>query len=305
MRFLVKLFLLILLNLSAFNVFAGGGASPPCAATGSANDPITFPIDNTLSPPTQNCYTTPDVYRINLYEIGLCNNISLSPTQLPDTNNTTNCTKLFYSANPVSMDITSALTPTAIADGFVNPVSGSYSFGYVKMTNRISSQLTKTFTSPYVGDNNLQSGFTCWTINNEYENGTMKRTTDCGSSANPGFLIRKVTNVTCGYGDGAPYFCDNGTGKSKVYVAFKGTPDILKAYPDWHGDVVALDTANGTADELIVFYNFANPIQVTQSSTLTVLFDITNTDKLQYSSDGTPGHIGVKEGTFDLKFVTQ
>ncbi len=293
-RIIATLLFFIAISLG-FNAKAGSDG-PPCTNTGSST---TDRIDLSGG----NCMTTPDVYKIAIYEVGLCNNIDpTNPTTLPATDSS--CTKLFYSPTPVYTEITNSLDGANLSGGTITmPSVGSYNFAYIKIANTISTKLTKYLSnpSPAYGDNN-GSGSICWTIDSSYQNHTDHVTVDCGSNPAPDFVNRIMTNFECGNG---PYYCNTGTQSGGAttyqvmfYVTNNGTlPTYSGTWDSGHMDVNTLSATN----QIYAFFALDTPINVTaNTSTANILFLVSNSVKIK-ERYGT-SIIEIKNAPFGIKF---
>jgi hypothetical protein len=167
-----------------------------CTGAGSSADEIT----TTLSVGTPECLTEPDIYKIKIYEMGVC---ATAPTL---TNLATACTPISTIANGGLITVANGVN-SAIPGTFTRPDNGTYAYGYVIMAPEFRITSTKTFNTTYRGLS-ANTGTTCWTLagttrdsltTTAYDgSGTLvamdaeKRTTylaDCGSTPAPGETI--------------------------------------------------------------------------------------------------------------------
>ena len=141
-------------NISTLFVFLLLGAwfnvsnADECNAAGTVSAPITA---------TASCATEPDIYKIKVYEMGLC---TTAPTLA---NMATACTSV--SKIPAGGLITVANgTNSAIPGTFTRPDNGSYSHGYIVIASEFRITATKTFVNGLIGQSHPTSGTTCWTL---------------------------------------------------------------------------------------------------------------------------------------------
>ena len=185
------LFVFLLLG-TWFNV---ANAAVACTGAGSSTDEIT----TALSVGTPECLTEPDIYKIKIYEMGVC---ATAPNLA---NLATACTAVSTIANGGLITVANGVN-SAIPGAFTRPDNGTYAYGYLIMAPEFRITSTKTFNTSYKGL--TSAGTTCWTLagttrdsltTTAYDgSGTLVkmnaavRTTylaDCGSTPAPGETI--------------------------------------------------------------------------------------------------------------------
>ena len=123
-----------------------------CTGAGSSADEIT----TTLSVGTPECLTEPDIYKIKIYEMGVC---ATAPTLA---NLATACTPISTIANGGLITVANGVN-SAIPGTFTRPDNGTYAYGYVIMAPEFRITSTKTFDTTYRGLS-ANTGTTCWTL---------------------------------------------------------------------------------------------------------------------------------------------
>ena len=263
--------LFALLFLGAWSNLANAAA---CTGTGTTASPIT---------PSE-CQTEPDIYKIKMYEIGLC---KTAPTLA---NLATAC----KSVSKISAGglITVAVgTDSTIPGTFTRPDNGSYNHGYVIMAPEFRLTSTKTFSSNLKGKSNT-AGDTCWTLSGQTRdsnastayNGVAStviagRSTwlaDCGTAASA--APAETTIVQDAFG-GATI---EGAGDATVEATVDGT--VVTAHLT-DSTLAADATTSAAVTRLVGFVKFATTVVITDASSIF-------TSKFRTTQGTTLGHSG-------------
>jgi hypothetical protein len=124
-------------------------AAAACEGTGTVASPITD------TGAALECMSEPDIYRIKVYEMGLC---TIKPTL---TNMSTACNAI--STITAGGLITVARGVETVVPGtFVRPINGTYNYGYLILAPEFRITATKTFTTTFTGK--ASTGTTCWSL---------------------------------------------------------------------------------------------------------------------------------------------
>ena len=152
-------------------------------------------VDYTANSATTDCGITPDIYKLNLYKMGLC-------TADPDLNDLTSCQMFFESAAGIELDIQAGVSATLpIPEFYIEP--GTYPFLYVQLSSKLGMKWSGIFSNDVDGSSGDGNGGTyCWTSNagmrasNSPDNGAAF-TTAHGTS-----LASNVKTMDCGTEEG-------------------------------------------------------------------------------------------------------
>jgi len=254
--------LFIFLLLGAWTNFANADDGPvACTGSGTAASPITDTGD------ALSCLTEPDIYKVKMYEMGLC---TAAPTLA---NMATACTSV--SKIPAGGLVTVANgVNSAIPGTFTRPNNGTYAYGYMILAPEFRITATKTFAANKTGKGG--EGKTCWTLAGTFrdsgseasydgggaltkieagENDTWMATCGSAAAAAPGESV----TVQDSFGGG-----DIGVnGDASVSMVVDGAT-VAAHLTD--SDLV-LATASANVTRLVSFVTFATPATVTDDST--------------------------------------
>jgi len=252
-KYLIKFFLIFL---SIIN-FANADA-PLCETINSVTPP------NTL----ETCRVDADALQINLYEVGLCgasNNFNPSVYDsdvLQNQINTSNCTKIWNGGSSGVTQIINSLSVTGVNGGnSVIPASGTYLYGYVKLTNALGLQINKQFSTDVYGSLSGLGRY-CWTINSQFVKDKLRdiETTDTTPSgicsnlrpanSDLGFATQKMLSFNDGKADNPDYVDTTIQGAHKLYVYL--TPQFNPS----------VGVAGFHPTEFLAFFTLTNPIIV-------------------------------------------
>ena len=144
------------------------------------------------------CYITPDVYKITVYEMGLCTSDPLATTTV-DGNGDVNtdyaidestCSATFINESGVQIDLAGGASQSLTGGSNVRPPTGSYGHAYIKIKNVFGLKGSYTVDgTPYYSKGVIQSGVengVSDTDENNYEEWEEKLVDfDKGSSCEP------------------------------------------------------------------------------------------------------------------------
>jgi len=125
-----------------------------------------------FTPPTSGtlCTGEPQVYKIKVMKMGLCNGIDPSGNNpLPDI--AANCVETFNSgASSISVTVKNG-TSSPIAGGtLTKPANGTYNYGYLIMEPEIAIKVSQSFSTPvYYQPGTSNSGDKCWTTGQTFD----------------------------------------------------------------------------------------------------------------------------------------
>ena len=126
--------------------------SVPTEGTNTA-ECSTSTITSVASP----CVTTPEYYRIWIYEMGFCNNVAGMNADTGRSSSSLywrdNCVKTYDAGGtPTELIIENNISSGIIESNIVNPPNGSYTHGYVLLDNRLDIKTYKSFQLGEAGD---------------------------------------------------------------------------------------------------------------------------------------------------------
>lgn len=219
------------------------------------------PITNTSSI----CSAIPDVYRMHIYKMGLCNDIQseLDSGTVPDIN--TKCVTTFDSgSSSVSIDIRDNISDPVSGGTVTPPPNNLYRYGYVLIENRADIKAVKTFATPKNGQSS-GSGLVCWTIRATAYSQVSDPTTKCGDELE-----------TSSYGFVSSYWDNLEADQNATPVFFspytEGNLDPTYAYL-MNGEIIA--SSISSVNRMLGFARFITPKTVDDStSTMEVLFRV-------------------------------
>jgi len=264
--------LFALLFLGAWSNLANAAA---CTGTGTTASPIT-PSD---------CQTEPDIYKIKVYEVGLC-------TTTPTLANRATACKSVSKISAGGLITVAKGTDATIPGTFTRPDNGSYTHGYVIMAPEFRLTATKTFSSNLSGQSGT-AGDTCWTLSGQTRDsnastayngvastvlaGSSTWLADCGTAASA--APAETTIVQDAFGGDAI----EATGDPTAEATVDGT--VVKAHLT--DDTMAANaTTSAAVTRLVGFVTFATPVVITDAtSTFTASFRTTQGSTL--GKDGT------------------
>lgn len=235
------------------------------------NDTLAAPLDisacdgNPITNTSGICSSMPDVYRMHIYKMGLCNDIQseLDSGTVPDIN--TKCVTTFDSgSSSVSVDVRDNISDPVSGGSVTAPPNNLYRYGYVLIENRADIKAVKTFASSKNGQNG-GSGLVCWTITATSNSQVSDPTTKCGDQLD-------ITS----YGFVSSYWDNLEADPNATPVFFspytEGNLDPTYAYL-MNGEVIA--SSISSVNRMLGFARFITPKIVDDStSTMEVLFRV-------------------------------
>jgi hypothetical protein len=120
---------------------------------------------------SSDCYTSPDTYRITLYEMGLCQNIDEQTPTLPDI--ATYCQTTYSNSSGADIVVENNVSSPISGGTNTRPSNGTYTHGYIKVEAKLTMVSDLTFSTSKTGASG-GNGTICWTSSG---NGTT-----CGTS---------------------------------------------------------------------------------------------------------------------------
>jgi len=264
MRFLlVVLFILI-----------SGKAFAACTETSNV---MTFPSGTS-------CTSEPDYYAVTIYEMGLCSAAPTAPTSSSAMVGST-CTVIYQNAGGQLVSVQNGVTGSLSNNELTTtPANGSYSHGYIRMSNDILVKVNQEFGSSLSGDDTSTSGVYCATKAVTYKNdGTSgTQTSVCNSTApTAGTLTSKMVDFSGASAAGC-FAVDASTCGGALSV--KG--GTLSAYLLDSSQYLA--TATGSVTALLGIQQFTTAVTIAETSTgMDVAFKVS--EGMTVSDNGSGG----------------
>ncbi len=107
------------------------------------------------------CTTTPNLYKVYIYKMGLCNNID-GTSVATATNYLNNCVTTFDAgSNPAEVFVRNNVSDPVTNGSITKPPNGSYTHGYVLIKGQVDIKSSVQFTSAVTAGGG--SGNVCWT----------------------------------------------------------------------------------------------------------------------------------------------
>jgi len=244
--------LFIFLLLGTWTNLASAGA---CTGVGTAASPIT----------AAECETEPDIYKIKVYEMGLC---ATTPTLA---NMATACTSVTKISEGGLVTVANGVN-SVVPGTFVRPDNGTYAYGYMVIAPEFRITATKTFGSSVTGQ--AGAGTTCWTLAGSFRDSGATTTYDgstptaitaatrgsylaeCGLAAN----AAPAETVTVQDAFGGSDINDEGLATASATV------DGATVVAHLTDSNLALATKSADVAKLVGFVTFATPVTVTDDS---------------------------------------
>jgi len=243
MRYLIFV-LSLLLSSQAFAV---------CTETSNV---MTFPSGSS-------CNAEPDYYAVTIYEMGLCSTAPTAPTSSTAMGETS-CTIVYQNASGQLVSVQNGVTGSLANNQLtVTPANGSYTHGYMRMSNDILVKVNQEFTASLSGDDTSTSGVYCATKSVTYKNdGTSgTQTSVCNSTApTAGTLTSRMVDFSGASASGC-FAVDASTCGGALTV----TGGTLSAYLLDSSEFLATSTAS--VSNLLGIQAFTTPVVITEEST--------------------------------------
>ena len=163
--------LTILLGLFLVSAFFTTGANAACVvntdgaiitpasnASEKISDDVTLfdedgVVEYVAGDPTNNCFVTPDTYKLKFYKVGVC-------TADPDLNDLTSCQMFFESAAGIEVDVQAGISATFDIPEFTIK-EGSYPYLYVQISSKLGMRWQASMSNDVTGATG--TGTHCWT----------------------------------------------------------------------------------------------------------------------------------------------
>ena len=259
-----------------------------CTAYEDANGTLDF---ISLLPDLSNfedCEVAPDVYQIELYDVGFCTSAPNAPTtEAGFEASAENCASLFANSSGETLDLAVGVSLNMSSD--INIPNGTYTHGYVVMKNSFGIKATKTFTDPNLirTTNGSSSGNICWSASDPVQGSSYYKTDQDSSD-----FASSYSFVECGATPGtAEIITDNmdafevieGVG---TYTASANvTGGEITAYLTQSTNGLRLVNAVKTADRIVAFLAWTSPVTISdQTSSIDLQFNVSKGSSLQVLS---------------------
>jgi hypothetical protein len=226
----------------------------------------------------EECEVAPDVYQIELYDVGFCTSAPTAPTIGSGFDaSAENCTSLFANSSGETIDLAVGVSLNMSPD--INIPNGTYTHGYVVMKNSFGIKATKTF-----ADSNLisasdgsSSGNICWSASNS-SNESSYYSTDFDSE----IFARANSFVECGNTAGtAEIITDNldafevNDGVGTYTASANVTGGVISAYLTQSTNGLTLVNAIKTADRIVAFVAWTSSVTISdQTSSIDLQFNV-------------------------------
>jgi len=257
------------------------------AACTETSDVMTFPS-------ASHCYSEPDYYGVTIYEMGLCSSAPTAPTSSAAMV-ASSCTIIYQNTSGQLVSVQNGVTGSLSNNQLTTtPANGSYTHGYIRMSNDILIKVNQEFSSSLSGDDTSTSGVHCATKTVTYKNdGTSgTQTSVCDASApTAGTLTSRLVDFSGTQGFGC-FAVDASTCGGALSV----TGGTLSAYLLDSSEYLATTTGSITA--LLGIQEFSSPINITEDSTgMNVAFKVSEGMTV---SDNGGGGVQFDSGPFSV-----
>ena len=249
-------------------------ASAACTETSGV---MTFPS-------ASSCEAEPDYYAVKIYEMGLCSSAPTAPTSSSAMVGSS-CTIVYQNSSGQLVSVQNGLTGS-LSNNELNtaPANGSYTHGYIRMSNDILVKVNQEFGSSLSGDDTSTSGVHCATKTVTYKNdGTSgTQTSVCDSTApTAGTLTSRMVDFSGASASGC-FAVD----ASSCGGALNVTGGTLSAYLLDSSQYLA--TATGSVTALLGIQAFTTAVTITEASTgMDVAFKVS--EGMTVSDNGSGG----------------
>ena len=267
----------IIVTLAMLSFFSNVYAQGYCNDVGVAEEDSDGVITFTGNQNDADCAFAPDEYKVTIYKMALCTTAPTRPTTT-DTYDVSSCVNVIDSPDGQLVNLAAGSEMT-LSD-VTRPANGSYSYGYILMSNNFGIKAKKQFTNTMRTYRDGSSGNYCWT----------KEAIAYASDSDSGGWSDPTSLAECGgaggtagtYTEKLDHF-DIGEYTVDTVAVTDGTlsADLIT---DSNGLVV---TATQTADRLFGVQTFTTPVVIAPSSTVfTVSFGVNQASSLWYYEDG-------------------
>jgi hypothetical protein len=259
-----------------------------CTAYEDANGTLDF---ISLLPDLSNfedCEVAPDVYQIELYDVGFCTSAPNAPTTEAGFDaSAENCASLFANSSGETLDLAVGVSLNMSSD--INIPNGTYTHGYVVMKNSFGIKATKTFTDANLirTTNGSSSGNICWSASDPVQGSSYYKTDQDSSD-----FASSYSFVECGATPGtAEIITDNMDafevieGVGTYTAAANVTGGEITAYLTQSTNGLRLVNAVKTADRIVAFLAWTSPVTISdQTSSIDLQFNVSKGSSLQVLS---------------------
>jgi len=295
-NFLLTLFAILSLQFSS-TISADNTES--CVANGSSA--IEYPHSSSSNSYTDNyCAAEPDCYGMTFYELGLCTSTPTAPTTSSNLI-TTNCSTVMTSTAGSLVEIANGVTGS-LGGTQTRPANGTYTHGYIRLSNAFLIEASKEFWSDDMTINNLSGDYTdnsdvgkycatrAVTYNNDGSSGTAS--TICDSTApTAGRLTARLVDLSGGDRSGC---MSTSTACGGAITVTGGT---LNAYLLDSNNYLASSSSEVTG--LIGVQEFTSPVIVTEDSA-SMDAQIIVTKSMTVSNNGSNTGVAFDSGPFSV-----
>lgn len=245
-------------------------------------------------PSGDSCTAEPDYYAVTIYEMGLCSSSPTAPTSSTAMSEAS-CTVVYQNSSGQLVSVQNGVTGSLANNELtVTPANGSYTHGYMRMSNDILVKVNQEFTASLSGDDTSTSGVNCATKTATYKNdGTSgTQTSVCNSSApTAGTLTSRMVDFSGASASGC--FAVDASNCGGALTVTGGT---LSAYLLDSNELLA--TSTGAVSALLGIQAFTNPVVITEQSTaMDVAFKVS--EGMTVSDDGS-GNVQFDSGPFSV-----
>ena len=256
-----------------------------CTAYEDANGTLDFTSLEDVSN-FGDCEVAPDVYQIELYDVGFCTSAPTAPTtEAGFEASAENCASLFANSSGETLDLAVGVSLNMSSD--INIPNGTYTHGYVVMKNSFGIKATKTFAdgNSIRTTNGLSSGNICWSASDPVQ-GSSYYSTDHDS----GDFASLYSFVECGATPGtAEIITDNmdtfgldDEGVGEYTATAPVTGGVITAYLTQSTNGLRLVNAVKTADRIVAFLAWTSPVTISdQTSSIDLQFNVSGGSSLQ------------------------
>ena len=246
------------------------------------------------------CAAEPSSYAMTFYEMGLCTS---APTA-PDTSTvigTSNCVVTMTSTAGSLVEIQNGVTGS-LGGTQTRPANGTYTHGYIRLSNDFLIKASKEFWSDDMTVSNLSGDYTAGSDTGQYcstravtykNDGTSStQTTICdGSAVTPGLLTAKLVDLSGGNQSGCMWTSGPCGGALTV------TGGTLNAYILDSNNYLAANA--GEATGLVGVQAFTNPIVITDD-TASMDVAIIVSKAMTVSNNGSNTGVNFDSGPFSV-----
>jgi len=258
----------------AISLFVSGEAFAVCTESSNV---MTFPSGSS-------CSAEPDYYGVTIYEMGLCTGAPTAPTTSSAMVGSS-CTIVYQNSSGQLVSVQNGVTGSLSNNTLTTtPANGSYTHGYIRMSNDILVKVNQEFGSSLSGDDTSTSGVHCATKTATYKNdGTSgTQTSVCDSTApTAGTLTSRMVDFSGASASGCFAVDANNCGG-----ALSVTGGTLSAYLLDSSQYLA--AATGSVNSLLGIQAFTTAVTITEASTgMDVAFKVS--EGMTVSDNGSGG----------------